>query len=70
MGWSAVTDVNQGAHFDARALSPVRAIAFDGAQLRAACESDRSFGYEMMKALLALVTERLDATRIQLSSPA
>jgi CRP/FNR family cyclic AMP-dependent transcriptional regulator len=66
MGWSAVTDAN-GAHFDARALSPVRAIAFDGAQLRAACESDPTFGYVMMKALFSLVTERLDATRIQMA---
>jgi len=63
MGWSAVTGPDHGAHFDARALAPVRAIAFDGAQLRAACESDPSFGYVMMRALLSLVTERLDAIR-------
>jgi CRP/FNR family transcriptional regulator, cyclic AMP receptor protein len=64
MGWSAVTDANQSAHFNARALSTVHAIAFDGAQLRAACESDPYFGYVMMRALLSLVTERLDALRI------
>ena len=68
LGWSAVTDAKDGAHFAARCLTPVRAFAFDGAQLRAACESDPAFGYVMMKALLGLVCERLDATRMQLSS--
>jgi CRP-like cAMP-binding protein len=67
MGWSAVTGMG-GANFDARAIAPVRTIAFDGAQLRAACESDPSFGYVMMKALLSLVSERLDATRIQIGN--
>ena len=64
MGWSAVTDASQSAHFDARALTPVHTIAFDGVQLRAACESDPYFGYAMMKALFSLACERLDATRI------
>jgi len=68
MGWSAVTDANEGAHFEARSLAAVRAIAFNGAQLRAACESDPAFGYVMMKALLSLVCERLDATRMQMSN--
>jgi CRP/FNR family cyclic AMP-dependent transcriptional regulator len=67
MGWSAVTDANEGAHFDARALEPVHAIAFDGAQLRAACEADPAFGFVMMRALLSLVSERLDASRLQMS---
>ena len=66
LGWSAVT--NASAHFDARAAEPVRTISFDGAQLRAACESDPSFGYAMMKALLDLASERLDAARIRMSS--
>lgn len=66
MGWSSLVDAEEGAHFEARALGPTRALAFDGAQLRAACESDPAFGYRMMKALLGLVTDRLDASRIQL----
>lgn len=66
MGWSSLVDAEEGAHFEARALGPTRALAFDGAQLRAACESDPEFGYRMMKALLNLVTDRLDASRIQL----
>ncbi len=66
MGWSALIDADGGAHFEARALAPTRTIAFDGAQLRAACESDPAFGYRMTRALLTLVTERLDASRMQL----
>jgi len=66
MGWSSLIDANgNGAHFEARALSPVKALAFDGAKLREACESDNAFGYRMVKALLSLLTERLDATRMQ-----
>lgn len=66
MGWSSLVDSSSGAHFEARALSPVRALAFDGPRLREACEADPAFGYRMMKSLLALITERLDASRIQL----
>ena len=53
-------------HFQARALSRVQTIAFDGAKFSAAFEYDHSLGYEMMKRLLALVTERLDHTRMQI----
>ena len=66
LGWSALLDGDAGAHFQARALTPTRALAFDGAKLRQTCDADPSFGYRMMKALLALVTERLDVTRMQL----
>jgi len=67
MGWSSLVGCEGGAHFEARALTPVRALAFDGAQLAAACEADPAFGYFIMKALLGVVTERLDATRLQLA---
>lgn len=66
MGWSSLVDPEGGAHFEARVVAPVRALAFDGEKLREACESDTGFGYRMMKALLELVTERLDASRMQL----
>ncbi len=64
MAWSALTEIAR-THFQARALSPVRAIAFDGAMLSVAFEQDHSLGYEMMKRLLVMVTERLDHTRMQ-----
>ena len=66
MGWSSLVDSEGGAHFQARVISPVRALSFDGPSLRSTCESDPAFGYRMMKALLTLVTERLDASRMQL----
>ena len=66
MGWSSLLDDGRGAHFEARALTPTRTLAFDGAKLREACEADPAFGYRMMKALLTLITERLDVTRMQL----
>ena len=65
MGWSALTGMAT-THFQARALSGVQTVAFDGANLVAAFEYDNTLGYEMMKRLLALVTERLDHTRMQL----
>jgi CRP-like cAMP-binding protein len=66
MGWSSLVDSEGGAHFQARVISPVRALSFEGASLRSTCELDSAFGYRMMKALLTLVTERLDASRMQL----
>jgi CRP-like cAMP-binding protein len=65
MGWSALLDAG-GTHFEARALTPARALVFQGAKLRETCDQDPAFGYRMMKALLFLLTERLDVTRMQL----
>ena len=65
MGWSALF-ANGLTHFQARSISLVRAIAFDGKQLREECEQDTAFGYVVMKRLLEIVTERVDATRMQL----
>jgi CRP/FNR family transcriptional regulator, cyclic AMP receptor protein len=65
MGWSALTGAAK-THFQARALSPVQTIAFDGAKLSVAFEYDNGLGYEMMKRLFRLVIERLDHTRMQI----
>lgn len=65
MGWSALTE-RARTHFQARALSRVQTIAFDGAKLSIACQYDPAFGYRIMKRLLELVTERLDHTRLQI----
>jgi CRP/FNR family cyclic AMP-dependent transcriptional regulator len=62
MGWSALTSDAQ-AHFQARALSAVSTIAFPGPRLRKACNRDPEMGYVLMKRLLEVVSERLDATR-------
>jgi CRP/FNR family transcriptional regulator, cyclic AMP receptor protein len=66
MGWSALTS-DAVRHFHARAVTQVSTVAFPGADIRAACERDHAMGYALMKRLLALVTDRLDATRVKLS---
>lgn len=66
MGWSALTP---GAltHFQARALSRVCTVAFSGERLRAACDGDPAIGFALMKRLIELVTDRLDAMRLKLA---
>jgi CRP/FNR family transcriptional regulator, cyclic AMP receptor protein len=66
MGWSALT-TDARTHFQARALSAVSTVAFPGARLRKACERDPAMGYLLMKRLLEVVSERLDATRARLA---
>jgi CRP-like cAMP-binding protein len=66
MGWSALTG-NAVTRFQARTLSHVQTIAFNGAKLSAALEYDHAFGYEFMKRLLALITDRLDRARMQIA---
>lgn len=65
LGWSSVLGEG-GKHFQARSLETVRALAFEGSRLRQLCEQDPSFGYALMKKLLKVVAERLQATRLQL----
>jgi len=65
LGWSSVLGEG-GKHFQARSLETVRALAFEGSRLRQACEQDPSFGYALMRRLLKVVAERLQATRMQL----
>jgi CRP-like cAMP-binding protein len=53
-------------HFDARALSLVRATGFDGACLRGKCEADPRLGYDLMSRFAQVVIERLQWTRLRL----
>jgi CRP-like cAMP-binding protein len=65
LGWSSVTG-DDGKQFQARALEPVDAIAFDGARLRHACAEDYAFGFVFMRAIARIVSQRLHAVREQL----
>jgi CRP-like cAMP-binding protein len=65
LGWSALL-MGSGKQFQARALERVDALAFEGADLLAACRDDTAFGYALMSRLLAVVASRLQATRVQL----
>ncbi len=64
LGWSAIL-MGRGKHFQARALQPARALAFDGVTLLAACRDDPAFGFALMYRMLGVVSERLQATRLQ-----
>jgi CRP-like cAMP-binding protein len=65
LGWSSLTG-DTGKQFQARALEDVRALAFDGARLRHACEADFAFGFALMRAVLAVMADRMHAIRVQL----
>ena len=65
LGWSWIFPPYRW-HFDARALSSVRATAFDGACLRGKCDDDPALGYDLMKRFAGVFTERLHWTRLRL----
>jgi len=65
LDWSAVLQ-HAGKHFQARALEPVTALAFEGEQLLASFKADPEFGLAFMLRLMGVVSERLRATRVQL----
>lgn len=64
LGWSSLLE-NTSKQFRARCMEPVRALAFDGARVVSLCEEDHEFGFLVMRRALALVAERLRATRLQ-----
>ena len=53
-------------HFDARAVSTVRATAFDGACLRDKCAADPELGYDLMSRFAQVIMDRLQWTRLRL----
>jgi CRP-like cAMP-binding protein len=65
LGWSWLFPPYRW-HFSARAVWPVRALAFDGACLRAKCDADPELGYDLMRRFARVIVERLQATRLQL----
>ena len=65
LDWSALLP-HAGKHFQARALTPVTALAFEGEQLLAAFKQDPQFGMAFMLRLMVVVSERLRAARVQL----
>jgi CRP-like cAMP-binding protein len=64
-GWSSMLQ-GAGRYFQTRALDGVQALAFDAADLKQMCEDDPRFGYALMTRLLAVVADRLQATRLQI----
>jgi CRP/FNR family transcriptional regulator, cyclic AMP receptor protein len=66
LGWSAV--LNRPRQFQARALEPVEAMAFEVSRLRDACAANPYFGCAFLERLLRAAAERLDSTRLQLAT--
>jgi CRP/FNR family cyclic AMP-dependent transcriptional regulator len=64
LGWSSVLS-GRGKFYQARALEPVEVIKFDGRRLLEQCRADNSFGYKVMHRLVGVVSERLQAARMQ-----
>lgn len=65
LGWSWLVPPFKW-RFDARAVTRVRAFAFDGACLRGKCNEDPRLGYELLKRVARVLESRLQATRRQL----
>ena len=53
-------------HFDAITLQATEALAFDGACLRGKCDANHELGYQLMNRFASIITDRLQATRLQL----
>jgi CRP-like cAMP-binding protein len=65
LGWSWLFEPHRW-HFDAHALTSVRATAFDGACLRAKCDADPALGYELVSRFAQTLIERLQWTRLRM----
>jgi CRP/FNR family transcriptional regulator, cyclic AMP receptor protein len=65
LGWSWLFPPYR-AHFDARALTAVRATQFDGTCLRDKCAADPAFGYDLVSRFAQVLIERLQWTRLRL----
>jgi CRP-like cAMP-binding protein len=65
LGWSWLFPPYRWA-FGAVATGPVEAFEFDGRTVRARCESDPTFGYELTRRLARVVAKRLQTTRVRL----
>lgn len=53
-------------HFQARATEPTTAIVLGGGHLLSVAERDPAFGYALMKRVVQVVIQRLQATRAKL----
>lgn len=62
LGWSSLIE-GEHKHFLAQALTSVIALAFEGAELRRVSNEHPDFGYALLKRLLPVLVERLEAAR-------
>ena len=67
LGWSWLVPPFHW-RMDARALQSCRLILFDGKTLLKRMEENHDLGYELLKRFLFIVTQRLDAARLEILS--
>jgi CRP/FNR family transcriptional regulator, cyclic AMP receptor protein len=65
LGWSWLIPPYRY-RFSARSVGDTRAVALDGKCLRGKCEENHELGYNLLKRIINVLTERLEATRLQL----
>ncbi|HTX62205.1 MAG TPA: cyclic nucleotide-binding domain-containing protein [Acidimicrobiales bacterium] len=65
VGWSWLVPPFRWS-FDARAVTPVGAVAIDGTCLREKADAQPGFGYALLQRISAMLLEQLHATQIQL----
>jgi CRP/FNR family transcriptional regulator, cyclic AMP receptor protein len=65
LGWSWIVPPYRW-HFDAIAVATTPAIEFEAESVRRACDSDPTFGYDLLRRFLPIVVDRLQSTRIRL----
>ena len=65
LGWSCLVEPYRW-RFDARAVTPVEGFALDTVCLRAKCERDQSFGYNVLSRCVPVMAQRLEATQLKL----
>ncbi|MFA6281578.1 MAG: cyclic nucleotide-binding domain-containing protein [Candidatus Omnitrophota bacterium] len=65
LGWSWLVPPHKN-RFSCRAITETRVISLDGKCLRNKCEDNHDLGYELLKRLAVIFTERLEVTRKQL----
>lgn len=65
LGWSWLIAPYRW-HFDARAVTPTRALVLAGPALLAVCESDPALGFALTRRFLNLVQQRVERIRMQL----
>ena len=65
VGWSWIVPPYRCYH-DARALELTRALAFDGACLRAKADADPVFGYALLKRFSPMIAQSLERVELQL----
>ena len=66
LGWSAMVDGRR--QCQARALDLVELLSFESARLREACDQNLHLAKAFLERLLSVVAERLQSTRLQLTS--